>query len=152
MLVDQNEGKDTTENPLNTKTSAHIVAPGYADPDILSIYRDSPTACRETINVLRTISANKGREKWFRLTADVQAAFLKDEFYDKDRVLYCGTPRNCPALPGVESGSLLLNLKGGFGLSDAPRKWCEKISKVLVQIGFREQRMCLGILQVALTS
>ena len=38
----------------------------------------------------------------------------------------------------------MLILKGVFGLSDAPRKWCEK-NKVLVQIGFRKQRMCLGL-------
>ena len=37
----------------------------------------------------------------------------------------------------------MLILKGVFGLKDAPRKWWEKISKVLVQIRFRKQRMCL---------
>ena len=31
-------------------------------------------------------------------------------------------------------------------MNGAPRKWLEKISKVLVQIGFRKQRMCLGLL------
>ena len=30
-------------------------------------------------------------------------------------------------------------------MNDAPRKWSEKMSKVLVQIGFRKQRMCLGL-------
>ena len=30
-------------------------------------------------------------------------------------------------------------------MNDAPRKWWEIISKVLVQIGFRKQRMCLGL-------
>ena len=62
--------------------------PGYADPDVLDIRRDSPTACREAISVLLAISASKGRQKWVLLTADVQAAFLKGEFRDKDRVLY----------------------------------------------------------------
>ena len=60
----QNEGKSTAENPLNTKASARIAFPGYADPDVLDIRRDSPTACREAINVLVSISATKGREKW----------------------------------------------------------------------------------------
>ena len=133
VLVDKNEGKSTAENP------------GYADPDVLDIRRDSPTACREAINVLLAISASKGREKWALLTADVQAAFLKGEFQDKDRVLYCWPPKNGPAHPGIQPGSLLLILKGVFGLNDAPRKWWEKISKVLVQIGFRKQRMCLGL-------
>ena len=87
VLVDKNEGKSTAENPLDTKASARIVFPGYADPDALDIRRDSPTACR---------------------TADVQAAFLKREFQDKDRVLYCWLPRNGPALRGVQPGSLLL--------------------------------------------
>ena len=78
------------------------------------------------------------------LTADVQAAFLKGEFQDKDRVLYCWPPKNGSSLPGVQPGSLLLILKGVFELSDALRKWWEKISKVLVQVGFKKQRMCLG--------
>ena len=76
---------------------------------------------------------------------DMQAAFLKGEFQDKDRVLCCWQPKNSPALPGVQLGSLLLILKGIFRLNDAPRKWWHKISKVLVQVGFRKQRMCLGL-------
>ena len=60
--------------------SARIVVLGYADPDVLDIRRDSPTACREAINVLLAVSASKGREKWVLLTADVHAAFLKGQF------------------------------------------------------------------------
>ena len=122
-----------------------MVVPGYADPDVLDIRRDSPTACREAINVLLAISASKGRQKWVLLTVDVQAAFLKGKFQDMDRVLYCWPPKNGPALPGVQAGNLLLILTGAFGLNDALRKWWVKISKVLIQIGFRKQRMCLGL-------
>ena len=111
-----NDGKNTAENPLDTKTSARIVVPGYADPDVLDIRRDSPTACREAIRVLLAISASEGREKWTLLTADVQAAILKGS-----RVLYCWPPKNGPALPGVQLGSLLLILQGVFWLNDASR-------------------------------
>ena len=145
VLVDKSEGKSTAENPLDTKASARIVVPGYADPDALDSRRDSPTACREAINVLLAVSASTGREKWAFLTADVQAAFLMGEIQDKDRVLYCWPPKNGPGVPGVQPGSVLLVLKGVFGLNGAPRKWWEKISKVLVQIGFRKQRMCHGL-------
>ena len=62
VLVDKNEGQSTAENALDTKASARIVLPGYADPDVLDIRRGSPTACREAINVLLAISASKGRE------------------------------------------------------------------------------------------
>ena len=127
VLPDKNEGKSTAENPLDTKASARIVVPRCVDPDVLDIRRDSPTACREAINVLLAVGASTGREKWALLTADVQAAFLKGESHDKDRVLYFRPPKNGPALTG-----------------DAPRKWWEKKSKVLVQIGFRKERMCLG--------
>ena len=41
VLVDKNDGKRTAENPLDTKASARIVVPGYADPDVLDIRRDS---------------------------------------------------------------------------------------------------------------
>ena len=75
----------------------------------------------------------------------MQAAFRKGEFQDTDRVLYCWPPKNGSALPGVQPGSLLLILKGVFGLYYAPRKWWEKISKVLVQIGLEKERMCLGL-------
>ena len=30
-------------------------------------------------------------------------------------------------------------------MSGAPRRWWEKISKVLIQIGFRKQRLCLRL-------
>ena len=59
--------------------------PGYADPDVLDIRRDSPTACRDAINVLLSIKCQQGtREVGSLLTADVQAAFLKGEFQEKD--------------------------------------------------------------------
>ena len=70
----------------------------------------------------------RDEKKWVPLTADVQAAFLKGEFQHKDRVLCCWHPKNGPS-------------------SDwqlVPRKWWE-ISIVLVQVGFRKQRMCLGL-------
>ena len=121
VLVDKNEGKNTAENPLDTKASARVAVPGYADSDVLDILRDSPTACREAICVLLAISASKGREKWTLLTADAHAAFFKGEFQDKDRVLYCWPPKNGPALPGVQPGSLLLIPNEVLGLNYAPR-------------------------------
>ena len=63
VLVDKNEGKSTAENPLGTKASARIVVPGCADQDVLDIRRDSPTACRDAINVLLAISARKKTRK-----------------------------------------------------------------------------------------
>ena len=99
-----------TKTWARAQLSARIVGPGYADPDVLDIRRDSPTARRDAINVLLAISAIKGREKWALLTADVQTAFLKGEFQDKDHVLYCWPPKNVPSLAGVQPRSLLLIL------------------------------------------
>ena len=88
--VDKNEGKSTAENPLDTKASARIVVPGYADPGVLDIRRDSPTACREAISVLLAISASKGREEWILLTQQAcKQRSIKGGFQDKDRVLFC---------------------------------------------------------------
>ena len=42
VLVDKSEGRSTAEIPLDTKASARIVVPGYADPDVLDSRRDSP--------------------------------------------------------------------------------------------------------------
>ena len=77
LQLHKNEGESTADNPSDTKASARFVVLGYADPDVLDIRRNSPTFCREDINVLPAIGASKGREKWASLTADVQAAFLK---------------------------------------------------------------------------
>ena len=51
------------------------------------------------------------------MTADVQAAFLKGAIQDKDRVLYCWQLKNGSAVPRVQPVSLLLILKGVFGLT-----------------------------------
>ena len=59
VLVDNFESKSTAQNPLDTKASARIVVPGYADPDVLNIRRASPTACREAIGVLLAIIASR---------------------------------------------------------------------------------------------
>ena len=99
VLVDKSDGKSTAENPLDTNASTRIVVPGYADPDVLDFRRESPTACREAIDVLLAISTSKGREKWALLTADVQAAFPKGESQDKDRVLHCWPPKNGACSP-----------------------------------------------------
>ena len=113
VLVDKNGGKSTAENPLGTKASARIVVPGYADPQVLDIRRDSPSACREAISVLLAIGT--GRANWTLLTADVQAAFPKGEFQDKDLVLCCWQPQNGPALPEFNLAvCLLLILKRVF--------------------------------------
>ena len=61
VLEDKNEGKSTAETPLATTASARIAVPGYDDPDVLNIRRDSRTSCREA-NVLLSISAIEGRE------------------------------------------------------------------------------------------
>ena len=109
VFVDKHAGKSTTDKPLPIKASARIVVPGYADPDVLEIRRDAPTAC---IGILLAISASRGRQKWTLLSADVSAAFLKGEFQEKDRVLYAWPPRDGPPLPGVPPGALLLIKKG----------------------------------------
>ena len=69
---------------------------------MLDIGIDSPTACRQAIGVLLAVSSGTGREKWTLLAGDVQAALIKGEFQDKDRVLHCWAPKNGPALPGVQ--------------------------------------------------
>ena len=62
VLADNNESRRTAENPSDTKGSTRIAVPRYAGPDVLDSRRDSPTACREAIDVLLTSSASKGRE------------------------------------------------------------------------------------------
>ena len=66
VLVDKNEGKSTAENPLDTNASARIVVPGYADPDVLEIRRDSPAACREDTVKVEKNSKRHSMEKTFR--------------------------------------------------------------------------------------
>ena len=136
----QNKGKSTAENPLDTKASAVL---WFLDMPIQMCwtFAKKPLAAKPLMSCWLSVPVRDEKN----LTADVQVTFLKGEFLDKDRVLYCWPPKNGPSLPGVQPGSLLLILKRFFGLNDAPRKWWEKISRVLVQIGFKKQRMCLGL-------
>ena len=143
MLVDKNDGKMHSRESIRREGVRPHCGPGNADPHVLDIRGNSPTACREAINVLLAISASKGQEKWVLLTADVQEAFLKGEFRDKDRVLFCWPPKNGPNLAGVQPGSLLPILKGVFGLNDAPRKWWEKISTSSFKSGFGSSECAL---------
>ena len=143
MFVDKNAGKSTADTSLPIKASARIVVPGYASPGALEIRRDAPTACRESVAILLVVSAS--HRHWVPLSADVSAAFLKGEFQEKDRVLYAWPPRDGPPLPGVPPGALLLMRKGVFGLNDAPRKWWKKVSALLMELGFRQHTMCLGM-------
>ena len=61
VLAEKKEGTSTAENPLDVNASARIVVLGYADPEVLEIRRDSPTACPEAIYVLLAVGASKGR-------------------------------------------------------------------------------------------
>ena len=78
VLVDMNEGTSTAETPLDTKASARTVVPGYADPDVLDIPRDSPTACREAVNVLLATTASQGREKRVPLSSVSVGRILRE--------------------------------------------------------------------------
>ena len=62
FLVEKNKGDSTAENRLDIQALVRIVVLGHADPDVLDIRKDSPTACREAINVLLAIFASKKRE------------------------------------------------------------------------------------------
>ena len=136
VLVQQIEGKSTAENPSDTKASARIVVPGYADPDVLDIRRDSPTACREGINVLLAISANKRREKWALLTADVQATFLKGEFQHKDRFLDCWPPKKRACFPRSSAWQFVAHPERSL--------WIERCTSQVVGEIFQNTRSDLG--------
>ena len=60
LLVDEDEGKITSDNPLQEKAFARIEVSGCADPDVLDMRRDCPAACRKAINVLLALSASSG--------------------------------------------------------------------------------------------
>ena len=91
------------------------------------------------------ISASKRRETWALLTADVQAALLKGEIQDKDRVLYCWPPKNGPALPGVQPGSLLFILKGVFRLYDENSECGSDYSHCIHQVGALSGVVCFHV-------
>ena len=144
----QKQGKSTAENHSDTQASARNVVPGYADPNVLDIRRDHQTlVAKPSMSCWPSVPVKD--EKMGITDADVQAAFLKGEFQDEDRVLYCWPPKNGTALPGVQPGSLLLILKRVFGSNDAPRKWWEKISEVL-KLGLRSSECVLACLHCTL--
>ena len=133
----QQGSRTTSDNPMIVS----VVVPGYADPDVLDILRDSPPECRESVGVLLSISASSGREDCVLEPSGAREASVKGEFQEKsDRVLHCWPPRIGPS-----PGKLLIYPQRSVQVD---RRAKEAVGNVLENVrfsGFKKQQMCLGL-------
>ena len=142
VFTDRHEGLRTLQNPLPLKARARVIVPGYKDVFSYSLRKDAPTGSRVSQHMLFTYTASnahpgvKASERWRIMSADVKSAFLKgDAYVDGQRELFLENAKGDePKLPF--GNSLARIRKGVFGLSDAPRQWCLRLNKSLINAGW----------------
>ena len=112
------------------KAKSRIVLPGDLDPDLGSVRTDAPTTQLTSVRLAMILSLSKAWECWL---FDVSTAFLSGKNVSRD--LYVRPPRD---LKGLSAGELWKILKSAYGLSEAPRLWCQKAKEDLRTCGFTE--------------
>jgi hypothetical protein len=110
---------------------ARLVAQGYSQkPGIDYFDTYAPVAKLASI---RTVLAVAAREDWEIQQMDIKSAYLNGEFEDGE-VIYMRQP---PLHPKLGSEHLVARLlKPIYGLKQAGRRWYQKLTTILKEIGF----------------
>ena len=111
------------------KFKARWVCRGFQDAQKWDLQTDSPTATRYGFRVACQHAASSF---WDLLHIDLKTAFLQVELYDLERrVIHVQLPTDIglpPYLVGLCTRSV-------YGLSDAPRRWWNRLDKFLHSLG-----------------
>ena len=111
------------------KFKARWVCRGFQDAQKWDLQTDSPTATRYGFRVACQHAASSF---WDLLHIDLKTAFLQGELYDLERrVIHVQLPTDIglpPYLVGLCTRSV-------YGLSDAPRRWWNRLDKFLHSLG-----------------
>ena len=130
---------------------ARWVFGGHRDPDAGKYATDSPTASLLSHNLLNFLAVQFG---WVIEHEDVSAAFLQGEELPADREIYIRMPHGYPqevvdflrSLLGPDCRlDIVQGTKGGFGLPESPRLFYLMYKAVLVNLGFKECRLVVGV-------
>ena len=115
------------------KIKARLCARGDKEPNVDMIRTDAPTASKDSIRILLSISASTG---WKLHSLDFQAAFIQGK--DIDRELYMKPP---PDYRKTNPGIIFRIRKRLYGLRDASRGWVTEIRDYLLGCGMIQSSM-----------
>ena len=114
---------------------ARIVIIGYADPDLESLTRTSPTMTRRTRGLFLTKCA---MHSWTVLKGDVRGAFLQGLESEREREIYAKpVVELAHALGGGPQDNVQI-LKACYGLANAPAQWHVSVTDTMAKAGFKQ--------------
>ena len=115
---------------------------GFQDKEGEWLQTDSPTTTRPGFRLQLQSATNND---WDLYHIDLKTAFLQGEAYDMaNREIICQLPPEAGYAPHI--GAKLL--KSAYGLKDAPRKWWNRLDRMLQSYGMlptRGDRCCYDL-------
>ena len=120
------------------KAKARLIIKGFEDPDLLKISRDSPTLSTFGRNMLLTQASMRN---WTLQVGDIKTAFLNSDDTEVERQIFGEPPPDAKQLLGVPETKLFRIRKAIYGLLNAPRRWMDKLSRVLREDGWLQCKL-----------
>ena len=108
---------------------ARLVARGFQEPND-HIKKDSPTASRESLRLLLSISSSFG---WTMGSLDVKSAFLQGD--NINRTVHLRPPKE------ANTDKLWRLNRCVYGLTDASRRWYLRVNNVLLDFGMEKVKL-----------
>ena len=124
--------------PLSAK--CRVVLLGCCDPDLQSLFRNSPVGTRTSFYCLLTFCAAGHRDqrgRWKLANADVKSAFLQGRPAPRREKLYMKSPRD-PIINAMHAWPAdFYEVTGNiYGLANASWTFCSEVSKRMTDRGF----------------
>ena len=128
------------------KAKARLCVLGFQDPDLTEVSRDSPTfsAASEAL-IVQWVASHKHR----LISGDIKTAFLSG---DEDiRNIFISPLDDVKQMLNVDHETVLRLRKAVYGLANAPKKWCDRLKKSLIEHGFTSSALdpCAFVLRMS---
>ena len=124
------------------RVKARLVARGFEDPDLENVIKYSPTASKESLRILLTVTSSM--DSWRCCSLDVQTAFLQGTEIKRD--VFLKPPKE---FGDIAPGCVFRLRKSVYGLADAPRCWYEKVKNVFHMLGGKISKFDAGLFTFA---